>query len=76
MAELLSVTERVDALAASLLMTNEVSIGTLWKVAVTDLLAVIFTIQIFPFAESHPVHPVKVAPPSGVAVTVTAVLYV
>ena len=50
---------------------------SLWKVAVTDLLAVMVTIQV-PVPEQAPDQPAKVEPASGLAVKTTEVpeLYV
>ncbi|HEX4566684.1 MAG TPA: hypothetical protein VH138_08620 [Vicinamibacterales bacterium] len=44
------------------------------KDAFTVLLAVTSTVQVLPFTESHPVHPMKTEPSDGVAVRVTVVL--
>ena len=43
------------------------------NVAVTDLAAVITTVQVFPEVESQPLQLVKVEPPAAVAVSVTDV---
>ena len=43
------------------------------KVAEIDLDALMVTVQVVPEAESHPLHPVKVDPPMGAAVSVTTV---
>jgi hypothetical protein len=49
-----------------------VSLG-MEKVAEIDLDALMVTLQVVPEAESHPLHPVKVDPPMGAAVSVTTV---
>ena len=43
------------------------------KVAEIDLDPLMVTLQVGPEAESHPLHPVKVDPPAGAAVSVTTV---
>ena len=43
------------------------------KVAEIDFDALMVTVQVVPEAESQPLHPVKVDPPLGAAVSVTTV---
>ena len=47
--------------------------ATAVNVAVTERLAVIETVQVFPAVESQPLQLVKVEPPAAVAVKVTEV---